>query len=386
MKNYAFIVAAQGEPQRALKGLHTDVAQWEKFAAYLGGTSTKVWTMDGSCNHQPYLDDCIADMYDHMSAKDHLHVVVLGHGSTNASGEPGLVLDSGEVLSLRTLADRLPRYVQVTWWLELCGVRAPCRPGYALPPDSRVMSACDLNEVAERRVIDGEWRGAWTWAVHRAMEQALVTDKAGHSVVSITLPTLRDRTTALLRGLDVQQSPQLACHAEDAELNRDSVDENAQSAVQKQAMELDPGIVWVMTKPSNGNAWVSAKVNALGQMKLMFRTGQSASDMPNTLTLSWRAPSSQEQNELGGASITCATTSFVNSGPQPPSNLRLYSSKERKFVLGFHAEFSLVAWWAAPNQVNGNNHLTPWSSSEQFDHVTSMPSAPPMGWVWTVDL
>ena len=385
MKHQFFIIAAEGESKNALKGLHTDVEQWTQLAEKVAGPSTKVWSAVSPRANTPAIRECCAEMASQLSAGDHLHVVVLGHGSTNANGEPEVVLDSGEVLSLRALADRLPLHVHVTWWLELCGVRAPCRPGYALPSSSRVMSACDLNEVAERRVIDGKWRGAWTWAVHRVMEQALVLDESGHPVVAIALSTLRDRTTALLRGLDVQQSPQLTCHPEAGALNGHSFVENAHSAVQRQAMELDPGIVWVMTKPSNGEAWVSAKVNAFGQMKLSFRTGQSASNMPNTLTLSWQAPSSQQQNELGGASISCASTAFVNSGPQPPSNLRLYSSKERKFVLGFNADFSLVAWWAAPNQVNSSDHLNPWSSSEQLDHVTAMPAAPPLGWVWTVD-
>ncbi len=73
----------------------------------------------------------------------------------------------------------------------------------------RVLSACQPDQVSEWSVFDGEWRGAFSWALSSAMGQWQTSDEDGVIHFDVSHEELLRRARALLSALSFDQVPTL---------------------------------------------------------------------------------------------------------------------------------------------------------------------------------
>jgi len=380
--HHFIVIGARGPDDRALQGTEADVAAWLDLAPVLAGPDARTTSISGDDATAVHIETTVAETLAQVSDGDQVSFVVLGHGTPGPKGRRSFLSNDRLTVVLDEFTQTLSNDVAVSWYLELCGEAGPRRLVSSLPAHHVVHSACRLDELAEQRKFDGQWRGAWSYAVARVLEQATGEDADGRAVVELDHATLAHRAGLMLQALGVAQTPMV--DGPEARL-MEQVD-GSQRAVEvespRMAMEMGAGKEGIIL--DGGDAWISLQVDSGGSFTSKFRTGETVGNMPSNLVLKWRAPTTGELNQLGGPTITDTSSTFTNVGSVTAGGGRMYKSSRRMFVLAVKGGFTKLTWWTESNELDSNDYIKT-GADDSLSHITTAPGAPPGGWEKAVD-
>lgn len=378
---HLFVLGAAGPPGRALPGVSADVARWLHHSAVLVGPEARVHVCAGGAVTAARVLASVRAWAEGLGEGDPVTIVVLGHGGATRRG-PGIWTDDGEILSLDTLVADVPPTCPVTWFRELCGTAGPQPLTHSARPHDVVHASSRPDQPSEQRCFDGVWHGAWSTALHLVLEQASGLDAEGRPTLALDHRTLSHRAAQILAGLGLAQTPTVSGPPArvDAPVRADARPMAVRAP--RRAMQVSSGTEGIWT--SGGDAWVSMTW-ANNKLKFRLRTGETVADLPSTLTLEWRSPTSGELSELGGPSFKSDSDTFTNVGSVTAGGGRLYSAAGRTFVLAFGSAFDKVVWWTEGSELDSNDHIETTTGPETMHHVASPPSPPSGGWEKAVD-
>lgn len=376
-----FVLGASGPPAHFLPGVAQDAARWVQHGAVLAGPNARVVDCSGGEVTAERVRAAVHTLVETIQPEDTLTIAVLGHGAATARG-PGLRTDDGEVICLAELVAGVPDTCPVTWYRELCGSGGPQSLSHQLRPSDVVHASSRPDQPSEQRCIEGTWRGAWSFAMHLVLEQATGTDEAGRATLALDHHSLSTQASQILGGLGLAQTPTLTGPSERL---HGPVLAKASPLVRpapRLAMQVDSGTecIWM----SGSDAWMSMTWSN-NKLKFRLRTGETVADLPSTLTLSWRSPTSGELTELGGPNFKSDSDTFTNVGAVTAGGGRLYSAAGRTFVLAIGSAFDKIVWWTEGSELDASDHIEPTVGDETMHHVGSPPSPPSGGWEKAVD-
>jgi hypothetical protein len=316
----------------------------------------------------------------------HLTVILCGHGAA-VDGRDGLRLADGSPFAVDELVpDGVP---EGRWVLDLC--RAGVRPARAFQPPAGHLAlfACRPGERAWQRTLGGERRGAFSWALLALLEQWQVeADSHGQLAVDADPAALVARAGAMVAALGcADQRPQLAGRAGPTAA---ALGAGRAAASPWPTGPAEPRQFWDDTNDvilDAGGAIKAAVRVTNGKVTWRFATGvSSASDLPASGTLAWRAPTALEEGLLKGPSFTCDNDTFasVQVGPVATGG-RLYASADRPYWIKFKEDLTQVSHFTGPSQVDQSGYLTQTTGTEPLSTLAGPPSAPAGGWRREID-
>ncbi len=326
--------------------------------------------------------DDLAAARDWLADADHALVAVSGPGGITTDGREALVLAEGPV----ALSELVPPHLgRVDWFLDLC--RTEATPGDSVPPIGHVAHwSCAPGQTAAQRCIAGQWRGVWTWAVHRVLEQwAPAVDARGQRAFAIDHGELAHRAAAMLRaiGEDGQHSGVLGDQGLlSGAVGPGRVAPRSRPTAPVATREIAGG--WGIILDANDDCVFGIQILD-GVAKIRFAsTASSSGDLPAEGMLVWRSPSSAELAQLGSVAISCTNQTFssVGAGPSATGG-RLYSSEARKLWLRVKSDLSEVAWYTESGELDQGYLLTP--DEDPLVTLSSTPSTPGGGFYRAVD-
>lgn len=378
---HVILVGACGPAAHSLPGISQDIAAWRALVPLLAGPHAQLSTVCGADATATGITQAVRRAAAEVGPTDRVTLVVLGHGVSGPAGRSALLSLDGHPVVLAELLAELPDPARVTAFFELCGQPGPrlLRP---MPSSQAVIHrACRLDQLAEQRVIDGRWRGAWSYAMARVLEQAAGRDALGQEVVELDHATLAARVGRLLEALGLEQSPTVTGPAARLVERVDGGLREQVVASPRLAMQLPAGCTGLLVR---GNTpWMSVQAAADGTFTARLRTGKRVRDLPSQLQLEWRDPTALELAQLGGATLTTPSSLFLPAGNVQVGGGRLFQSSQRMFVLAIHRDFERLTWWAAPGLVSGGHLKT--ALPDDMTHIQSAPSPPAGGWMRAID-
>lgn len=135
-------------------------------------------------------------------------LVLAGHGGATTGG---LLACADGDLRTEQVRERLDAYLPgrgITAFVDLCATAGEEPDPCALRACDLVLAAASPGQVAEELAVEGQWQGAFTWAVHRVLDRWAGLGPHG-ALVPISPQVLHRQASLLLQGLGFAQRPTL---------------------------------------------------------------------------------------------------------------------------------------------------------------------------------